>query len=75
MTGFPRWSHQPDSNRRPADYKSAALPTELWGRMCYAGWLPPRSMVEGCPEGVAGLVEISGIEPLASCLRSRRSPV
>ena len=26
------WSHPPESNRRPADYESAALPTEL-------GWL------------------------------------
>ncbi len=26
---FKVWSHLPDSNRRPADYKSAALPTEL----------------------------------------------
>ena len=24
-----RWSRQSDSNRRPADYKSAALPAEL----------------------------------------------
>ena len=24
-----RYSHPPDSNRRPADYESAALPTEL----------------------------------------------
>jgi hypothetical protein len=24
-----KWSRQSDSNRRPADYKSAALPTEL----------------------------------------------
>src|SRR5580700_2372241 len=24
-----RWSHPPGSNRRPADYESAALPTEL----------------------------------------------
>jgi hypothetical protein len=23
------WSHPPGSNRRPADYESAALPTEL----------------------------------------------
>lgn len=23
------WSWQPESNRRPADYKAAALPTEL----------------------------------------------
>lgn len=30
MTGLPvaRWSHQTDSNRRPSDYKSVALPTE-----------------------------------------------
>jgi hypothetical protein len=28
------WSHPPGSNRRPADYESAALPAEL-------GWLPP----------------------------------
>src|SRR6516164_4896254 len=27
------WSHPSDSNRRPADYESAALPAEL-------GWLP-----------------------------------
>jgi hypothetical protein len=25
----PTWSYWPDSNRRPADYESAALPTEL----------------------------------------------
>ena len=24
-----KWSHPPGSNRRPADYESAALPTEL----------------------------------------------
>src|SRR5438094_6405550 len=29
-----RWSHPPGSNRRPADYESAALPAEL-------GWLVP----------------------------------
>src|SRR5208282_5602193 len=29
------WSHPSDSNRRPADYESAALPTEL-------GWLRER---------------------------------
>src|SRR5262249_3578387 len=29
------WSHPPGLNRRPADYESAALPTEL-------GWLVPR---------------------------------
>ncbi len=26
------WSHPPGSNRRPADYESAALPTELGWR-------------------------------------------
>ena len=26
VMGYPAWSHQTDSNRRPADYKSAALP-------------------------------------------------
>ncbi len=25
---YSRWSHQTGSNRRPSDYKSAALPTE-----------------------------------------------
>ena len=29
------WSHPSESNRRPADYESAALPTELgWPRCC-----------------------------------------
>ena len=27
-----KWSPQTDSNHRPADYKSAALPTELCGQ-------------------------------------------
>jgi hypothetical protein len=30
------WSHPPGSNRRPADYESAALPTELgWLDFCF----------------------------------------
>jgi hypothetical protein len=29
LTGILLWSRQSDSNRRPADYKSAALPAEL----------------------------------------------
>ena len=33
------WSHPPGSNRRPADYESAALPTEL-------GWLGFRATCE-----------------------------
>jgi len=36
VTGLSMWSRRPDSNRRPADYESAALPTELrrrsWSR-------------------------------------------
>src|SRR6266567_1139718 len=36
------WSHPPGSNRRPADYESAALPTEL-------GWLSS-SMITTCGE-------------------------
>ena len=31
------WSHPPGSNRRPADYESAALPTEL-------GWPAEKSL-------------------------------
>src|SRR5271163_976115 len=34
------WSHPPDSNRRPADYESAALPTEL-------GWLSVACLLTG----------------------------
>src|SRR6185369_8203712 len=32
------WSHPPGSNRRPADYESAALPTEL-------GWLSDQNII------------------------------
>ena len=28
FSGFILWSYWPESNRRPADYESAALPTE-----------------------------------------------
>ena len=34
-----RWSWWTDSNPRPADYKSAALPTELHQRVCPTGRL------------------------------------
>src|ERR1035438_695215 len=37
-----RWSHPPGLNRRPADYESAALPTEL-------GWLTS-SIILTCNE-------------------------
>ena len=29
ISGTPNWSRRAESNRRPADYESAALPTEL----------------------------------------------
>ena len=32
---LPYWSWWTDLNPRPADYKSAALPTELHQRICY----------------------------------------
>ncbi len=32
-----KWSQQPDSNRRPDDYKSTALPTELCWRILEGG--------------------------------------
>ena len=35
----PTWSCWPDLNRRPADYESAALPTELTSRMQFSGAL------------------------------------
>ena len=125
--GDPAWSCRRDSNPRPADYKSAALPTELRQRVCpvrrgddaqgfssfrdvkrrivataWRGWC--RSCHYGLPcaywpvitqpcsssAHVCGfalqpllvrfrlsmnlLVEISGLEPLASCLQGRRSP-
>jgi hypothetical protein len=35
---FNKWSHPPGSNRRPADYESAALPTEL-------GWLSAQNIM------------------------------
>jgi hypothetical protein len=34
-----------DSNHRPADYKSAALPTELCGRMIDSS---PKALNKGC---------------------------
>src|SRR5215813_2236250 len=37
------WSRQTDSNRRPADYKSAALPTELCRHLL---WKTPQISVE-----------------------------
>ena len=33
------WSHPPGSNRRPADYESAALPTELGWPCCESSFL------------------------------------
>jgi hypothetical protein len=45
------WSHPSDSNRRPADYESAALPTEL-------GW--PRERKSGYESTILGDKNPSG---------------
>src|SRR5579875_2211689 len=42
------WSHPPGSNRRPADYESAALPTEL-GWPCFSGQLSDFSKRSAMP--------------------------
>ena len=36
VSGLFTWSWWPDLNRRPADYESAALPTELHQHSCAA---------------------------------------
>ena len=43
------WSHPPGSNRRPADYESAALPAELgWPAFILINLraMPPRSWIQ-----------------------------
>jgi hypothetical protein len=41
------WSHPPESNRRPADYESAALPTELgWLRLGENHWGGKKSFLQ-----------------------------
>ena len=43
------WSHPPGSNRRPADYESAALPAELgWPVLSFNDLteIPPESWVQ-----------------------------
>jgi hypothetical protein len=48
-----RWSRKPDSNRRPADYESAALPTELL-RLALVDCIVARHFgkaLEGLPQG------------------------
>ena len=57
---FKKWWAKMDSNHRPHDYQSCAL----------ASWaIGPYQL-----HFFFGLVEISGIEPLTSCLQGRRSP-
>ena len=43
----------------------------LMGQASQIAVLPPQNSV---PQGAAGLVEPTGIEPVTSCLQSRRSP-
>src|SRR5580658_4407320 len=53
------WSHPPGSNRRPADYESAALPTEL-------GWLWLLSLTGTWP-----LLEVLTMDPFDRFLQER----
>ena len=56
------WSWRPDSNPRPADYKSAALPTELRQRVVDGPGGPPSGMSAGIgpigPDGRPILLEV-----------------
>lgn len=69
------WRPQADSNRRPSDYKSAALPLSYG-----AGWCSLRHglrrELEETYEGDKTPVEpVTGIEPAALCLGSRCSAI
>ena len=64
------WWAQVDSNHRPHDYQSCALNQLSYGpssSQTPLRWASRR--VKGIP-----LVEISGFEPLTSCVQGRRSP-
>ena len=51
-----RRSHPPESNRRPADYESAALPTELG----WPGWRPPTYRPPSCRSRSRSVGDLSG---------------
>ena len=79
------WSSWSDSNRRPAGYKSAALPLSyrsIKRAGCVIG-TPSTSRLSGPSEEkgekecfpLSRVVEIVGIEPATSCLQGRRSPI
>ena len=53
------WSRRSDSNGRPADYKSAALPTELHRQIAHQ---PHRSTVRNFTENL-GFCQVSGGNP------------
>src|ERR1035438_8841566 len=65
------WSHPPGLNRRPADYESAALPTEL-------GWLVVLMITTGSEfsqsESIGGEASLSILPPILSHLESPLAP-
>ena len=63
------WSWWTDSNPRPADYKSAALPTELHQQIhVLLGFLRPPGLIS-----IWKLVEATGFEPAASWSQTKHS--
>ena len=62
-----KWWAKVDSNHRPHDYQSCALASWAIGPSLF------RSRGLRSPP-ILHLVEISGFEPLTSCLQGRRSP-
>ena len=62
LAAIQSWWAKVDSNHRPHDYQSCALASWAIGPFPLA------------PSVLVSVVEISGIEPLTSCLQGRRSP-
>ena len=62
VTKFKKWWAKMDSNHRPHDYQSCALASWAIGPYWTSHFF------------CRYMVEISGIEPLTSCLQGRRSP-
>jgi hypothetical protein len=54
-----QWSREPDSNRRPTDYESIALPTELSRRYSQGEKInAPHDKVKGAPWSIFGADKI-----------------
>ena len=62
------WSHPPDSNRRPTDYESVALPTELGWLIFYFPTVTPCDARGTCLGVVKSVVKFSAIFSTASAL-------